>query len=149
MTNAVFFALGFAVLVIFLLISKLMRRRSQRLGTFEDTVPPSQAREQLEDLILQMQEVAREQIAKADTKIRMLNQLLGECEQRKKELEALLNRSPEPLGPTPPPRQANPLHENVFHLQDQGKAANQICEETGLEIGEVEMILGLRKLQKP
>lgn len=154
MTGTVYFALGFAVLIVFLMLSRILkRRRQQSPGVFEGErsggLDP-RAREQLEELIVQMQEVAREQIAKADIKIRMLNQLLADCDQKKKEIEELLGRSPEPRAAapaTPPQRPTNPLHEKVWGLQDRGMSSAEICRETGLEIGEVEMILGLRKLQ--
>jgi hypothetical protein len=41
-------------------------------------------------------------------------------------------------------RPANPLHERVYALADSGKAVAEIGAETGLEKGEVELILGLR-----
>ncbi|MBI2900642.1 MAG: hypothetical protein HYY17_10680 [Planctomycetes bacterium] len=149
MNPAVYFALGFALLISCLMISRALRRKRESPGLFESRELESRAREDLEHLIVQMQEVAREQIAKADLKIRMLNQLIVEADQKKKELEALLGRSAAPpaAAPAAPPRPVNPLHEKVYSLQDRGKSPDEICGETGLERGEVEMILGLRKLQ--
>jgi hypothetical protein len=151
MPPAAYYGLGFVLLIACLMISKILRRkRQEQVGLFgSQTQTDSRAREELEHLIVQMQEVAREQIAKADGKIRMLNHLLQECDTKKKELETLLSKAPElPTRSTPPPqRPSNPLHDKVFSLQDKGLPLSQICRETGLEIGEVEMILGLRKLQ--
>ena len=116
-------------------------------GTFE----PQQrdARHELERLLTDIQDISREHIARLDTKIRMLNQLLLECDQKQRQLEALLGRSPAPAAPlekapAPPPRPANPLHDQVYSLKDGGKELQEICSATGLEKGEVELILGLR-----
>ena len=77
----------------------------------------------------------------------MLNQLLLECDQKKRELEGLLGKSASPAAaPKPAPRAANPLHDQVYTLQDSGKELLDICAATGLEKGEVELILGLRKM---
>ena len=80
----------------------------------------------------------------------MLNQLLLECDQKKRELEALIGKtatgtaaaSERPAAT----RASNPLHEQVYTLQDSGKEILDICAATGLEKGEVELILGLRKM---
>ena len=79
---------------------------------------------------------------------RMLNQLLLECDQKKRELEALLSKAgtDAPEKSAPPPKAANPLHDQVYSLQDSGKELLDICAATGLEKGEVELILGLRKM---
>ena len=89
-----------------------------------------------------------------DTKIRMLNQLLLECDQKKRELEDLLARAGGPAAapadpaPAPAARPSNPLHTQVYSLQDSGKEILDICAATGLEKGEVELILGLRKMPR-
>ena len=151
MQPAVYFALALALLVSCIMISRAVkRRRTQSPGVFDGPRLETRAREDLEQLMVQMQEVAREQIAKADLKIRMLNQLIVEADQKKKELEALLGATaPPPPPPRPPHRQSDPLHEKVWALQDRGLASDAISRETGMEIGEVEMILGLRRLQQP
>ena len=79
-----------------------------------------------------------------------LRALLLECDQKKKELEALLARVPAaglPKGDLAPARPANPLHDQVYSLKDSGKTVFDICSATGLEKGEVELILGLRNMR--
>ena len=46
-----------------------------------------------------------------------------------------------------PARPANPLHDQVYSLKDSGKTVFDICSATGLEKGEVELILGLRNMR--
>lgn len=142
------------VLFLAVVYPRIRRRRNSRdrheqLGTFVDPHHAS-PRDELERLLAEIQDLSREQIAKLDTKIRLLNQLLIECDQKKKELETLLGRTVSAglakLDPPPPSRPANPLHDQVYELQDAGKNVFDICSATGLEKGEVELILGLRKM---
>jgi hypothetical protein len=139
-------------LFIAVVLPRLRRRRDgpqETLGSFG----PSSAgpREELERLLTEIQDLSREHIARLDTKIRMLNQLLLECDQKKRELEALLGGKA-PAAPAaaeksaPAARAANPLHEQVYTLQDSGREVLDICAATGLEKGEVELILGLRRM---
>lgn len=150
--NTVVLIVAFVLLLALFIFSKSLRRKQQaRPGLFEAREAENRARDQLEELLVQVQDVAREQIAKADMKIRMLNQLIQEADQKIKDLkEASEKPAPPATRPTPipAPKPVNPLHEKVFALQDQGKNPIEICGETGMEIGEVEMILGLRKLQQ-
>lgn len=133
------------------LLPRLRRRREaphERPGAFGEG--EERARAELERLLAEIQDLSREHIARLDTKIRLLTQLLAECDQKKKELETLLGRAasagPSKPEPSPPPRPANPLHDQVWSLQDAGKDPLEICSATGLEKGEVDLILGLRRM---
>ncbi len=152
MKDPIVLVVAFVVLLAVFLFSRTLRRKQQaRPGLFEGREAESRARDQLEQLIVQVQDVSREQIAKADMKIRMLNQLIQEADRKIKELGAALEKPAPPVprpAPAPAPRPVNPLHERIFALQDQGKSPSEICVETNMEIGEVDMILGLRKLQQ-
>ncbi|MFN3486441.1 MAG: hypothetical protein ACK44W_13315, partial [Planctomycetota bacterium] len=128
-------------------------RRADRPGSFAG--PGELARAELERLVVEIQDLSREHIARLDGKIRILTQLLSECDRKKRELEALLGlrAAPDPSSggfptesPAPVSRPPNPLHEQVYSLQDAGKDLQEICNATGLEKGEVELILGLRQV---
>jgi len=140
-----------AALFVAVILPRLRRRRDgpqELLGSFGGSA--GGAREELERLLTEIQDLSREHIARLDTKIRMLNQLLLECDQKKKELEALLGKTgaaaaAEPAA-KPSARPSNPLHDQVYSLQDSGKEILDICAATGLKKGEVELMLGLRKM---
>jgi hypothetical protein len=140
-----------AALFVAVILPRLRRRRDgpqELLGSFGGSA--GGPREELERLLTEIQDLSREHIARLDTKIRMLNQLLLECDQKKRELEALLGKTEgaaaETTAKNPAPRASNPLHDQVYSLQDSGKEILDICAATGLEKGEVELILGLRKM---
>jgi len=149
-TSVVLIVLVVAALFIAVVLPRLRRKRDgprEVLGSFGSSA--GGAREELERLLTEIQDLSREHIARLDTKIRMLNQLLLECDQKKRELEALMARTgtDAPEKSAPPAKAANPLHDQVYSLQDSGKEILDICAATGLEKGEVELILGLRKMQ--
>ena len=147
-TSVVLIALVVAALFIAVVLPRLRRRQDgprDALGSFGSAT--GGAREELERLLTEIQDLSREHIARLDTKIRMLNQLLLECDQKKRELEGLLAKAGgAPEKSAPPAKAANPLHDQVYSLQDSGKEILDICAATGLEKGEVELILGLRKM---
>ncbi len=149
--NVLWIVLVVAALFVAIVLPRLRRRRDgpvETLGSFGSSA--GGAREELERLLTEIQDLSREHIARLDTKIRMLNQLLMECDQKKRELEALLGKAggtaAESAPKAPPAKASNPLHDQVYSLQDSGKEILDICAATGLEKGEVELILGLRKM---
>ena len=151
LTGVIWVVLIVAALFVAVVLPRLRRRRDgpqETLGTFGASA--GGAREELERLLTEIQDLSREHIARLDTKIRMLNQLLLECDQKKRELESLLGRAPAQAGAEKPApvRAVNPLHDQVYTLKDSGKELLDICAATGLEKGEVELILGLRGMTK-
>ena len=121
-------------------------RRGPATGAEPD---PREVHQELDSVVVRLQEVSREQLARLDTKIQILNQLVGEADRKIGELKALAGSrgaapAPEAQPPEPPPRPVNPLHERVFGLADGGAPFSQIAAETGLSAGEVDLILGLR-----
>jgi len=148
----VWIVLVIGALFVAVVLPRLRRRKEgaqETLGSFGASA--GGAREELERLLTEIQDLSREHIARLDTKIRMLNQLLLECDQKKRELEDVLTRAGGAAPAAPPPaaassRPTNPLHSQVYTLQDSGKELLDICAATGLEKGEVELILGLRQM---
>lgn len=137
------FILAGAVVGLGALALLALRRRSRaegRAGLFPRE-EQEMVRHQLDRLLAEIQELSREQIARLDNKIRMLQQLLADADARIRELQSLSPREAAPARP------ANPLHEKVYALADAGRGSLEIGQELGLEKGEVELILGLRKVR--
>jgi hypothetical protein len=131
--------------ILFLTIYLRRRRPSPDLrppGSFEEQV--RDPRRELEQLLADIQDLSRDQIARLDTKIRLLTQLLADCDRKQREIQELLGKPRTELAAAAKP--ANPLHDRVYTLQDSGTDVLEICRQTGLEKGEVELILGLRRM---
>ena len=141
-----YIALAVGALFVAVMLPRLRRRNSPPPpppGSFDPRA--GDARAGLEQLLAEIQELSREQIARLDTRIRTLNQLLLDCDRKKLEIEALIGKTSGPgPPPAPPPKPGNPLHAEVYSLHDSGKDLDAICSATGLEKGEVALFLGLR-----
>lgn len=100
-------------------------------------------------LVQELQSSAGAQVERLDREIRRLNDAVAQAERVRAALEterALATAKSLPTPPRPPEKPANPLHSRVFELRDSGKDPADIGVETGLEVGEVELILGLRRM---
>lgn len=126
----------------------LQRARARRRGLGVDLVDKprdrAEGRESMDEIFVKLQEFSRDTLARLDTKIRMLNELLARADSRIAELKAATEAKPRPAEP-PPGRAANPLHEKIFRLADEGRSQPEITQATGLQRGEIELILGLRE----
>ncbi|MBI3097457.1 MAG: hypothetical protein HYY93_04310 [Planctomycetes bacterium] len=144
-----------------------------------DPVTRHEVEQSLDDIFVRLQDYSRETLAKLDTKVRLLNQLVGEAERREKSLRELLARLPPESVPstpgretdaapsrippsaappaaapverreTPPPPLEPPVdrrRERVCAMADEGRTLREITLATGLQTGEVEMILNLRRM---
>lgn len=149
---AVLVGFGGIILLSYVLRRKAMLRRHSDVESFDFAAYRTQqsVKDELDHLFIQIQEVTRESIAKMDTRIKTIQQLLDELEVKRKELETLLAQA-KAAGVSPkeesPKKPMNPLHEQVCALHDQGRGIDDICRETGLGRGEVELILNLRGIR--
>jgi FtsZ-interacting cell division protein ZipA len=163
-TSSIMIVVGIIVLII---VVFSMRKRGGPSGT--DRTPETstmnsresmQVRRELDSILVRIQEVSREAIGRMDSKMRMLEQLIREADEatarlKQATLDANLNLIPAPPAApaeeeTPaspaesPAAPLNPLHQRVYELADEGKDIGEICRETELDRGEVQLILGLR-----
>ncbi len=161
------FTFGGILLLTIVLFRSVRRARAGTSGAWKTDAreKSAQVRDEMDRLLVQLQEVSRENLSRIDHKIRSLNLLLQEsrdvlAEMRKiredvrtMTLAAPAKSTPLAVPPAPPPAPAPsdppappvpPAHERIYRLSDQGMDAAGICRETGLEKGEVELILGLR-----
>jgi hypothetical protein len=93
----------------------------------------------MEQLQINVMEFGRDVEARLDTKIRTLEQLIRDADERIKRLQELEG----PGAPDGGGTQA--LHREIYLLADQGIDSIEIARRTGAAPGEVELILGLRK----
>ena len=119
----------------------------RRPADAKDPAPEAVLRD-LSRLVEELRAASREQVARLDREVKRLQAAVAEADRARLALEEVQNRAPARVPAPPPPveRVANPLHRRVFELRDSGKHPADIGVETGLEVGEVELILGLRTL---
>jgi hypothetical protein len=138
-------------LLLFLFV--FLRPRAQLRQRAEAARPAGgeseEVRRELDGLAIQLQELSREQMARLDTKMKVLNQMLVDAERTIAELKAATAEAraqgvAAPPAATAPPKPVDPLHERIFALAQRGAPLAEIAAATGLPAGEVELILGLQ-----
>jgi len=122
----------------------LAASRRMRPGPAAD--PSDAVRRDLERLVDELKIAVRDQVERLDREVRRLKEAVGEAEKARIALEEASRPAAPPSARPAPDRPANPLHSRVFELRDSGKDPTDIGVETGLEVGEVELILGLRRM---
>ena len=159
-----------ALLVIVLLSISIRRRARERMG------PPTQkarerlqelaeqrgVRDDMEQLLAELQDLARKINAQIDTKFAKLEAAIADADRRIATLDRLIHQqagggiditvgdeTPSGEGPSstspPPAAQLNTAHARVYELADASKSAVEIAQATGRTPGEVELILALRR----
>jgi hypothetical protein len=156
-----------AVVVGLSLLVVVMTRR--RLGRVTPTAPrrrhdaPASAagssasrrdvHEGMRELMLELEQLSREVNSQVDTRLRALNLLVQEADQKIKELRLLQGRQggPGPSRHLPPPREAphpeetDARYARVYELASAGRSVVEIAREMEMMTGEVELILALRR----
>jgi uncharacterized protein DUF6115 len=116
-------------------------------------------REAIERMAVDLEEVARSISALLDTRMRALEKLIRDADERIARLEGLETRDGSGPAesaqadeePTDAQRAAEKAEETLTHhahiygLADQGRSVQEIAEQTGYPAGEVELVLSLRK----
>jgi DNA-binding NarL/FixJ family response regulator len=149
-----------------ILLLTTTRRRIRRA----QNSPQAYAREQLsrlrserslvadiEELMAELEQFSRQMQARLDTKFAKLETAIRDADQRIDQLDRLLRRAEgeptvdvtvggsEPAAESPPAAADGDRHQAVYQLADAGLTPAQIAQELGQSIGEVELIVALRK----
>ncbi|MEW6198934.1 MAG: hypothetical protein AB1601_09755 [Planctomycetota bacterium] len=182
------FFLLLAMLCLVMLSVAMLRRSQQRQATAREVTREHMARLRdqhnlrgsMDDLLVQLEEVARRVNAQVDTRFAKLEAVIHDADQRIARLEQLTghvtSRTTSPTGPAasppppdgdlaaptpttsaPPPTTSVPprcpstppgeRRRRIYDLADQGTSALVIADALQMPIGEVELILSLRKFK--
>ncbi|MCG3136887.1 MAG: hypothetical protein HJJLKODD_00724 [Phycisphaerae bacterium] len=165
-----------AMVVIFVTITRRMARRQELPGADPSAFAQEQItrlkhqpglRSDMEELLVQIQELARQINGQIDTKFTKLEIAIRDADLRIARLQQLLHaETPSPLesaattdpyestlpksmpvetgDSTTPPEPADPARQHIYALADQGLSAVDIAGQTGQSTGEIELILALR-----
>lgn len=117
---------------------------------------------QMQNLLVELSEMSRQLTAQLDTRSQKLELLLQEADEKIAALRQASSRPASNVAPTPEPTMtaaereawtirpesepppADPQHQEVYSLADQGQAAPEIARQLNRPRGEVELILALR-----
>lgn len=109
---------------------------------------------QMTDLLVELEQMARQMTAQLDTRAGKLELLIKEADEKIALLQGPGRASlAEPMAilPTdtapgmPAVSAADPRHVEVYDLADSGQSARQIAQQLGRPYGEIELILALRQ----
>ncbi len=137
------------LIISFTLLRRISKRRDKQSKSEErrsSHTRSSSLTTRAENLILQLETISREINAQLDVKIKILEKLIDQADCKINDLntagvcpEKRTNNSP--LNPS----STEERYKQIFDLADNGKTAAEICDQTGMLRGEVELIIGLRK----
>jgi hypothetical protein len=109
---------------------------------------------QMQNLLVELSEMARQLTSQLDTRSQKLEVLLQEADEKIAKLRAAETIAGEQRAVVPerqiwalaaePPPPVDPQHQAVYSLADQGQAAPEIARQLNRPRGEVELILALR-----
>ena len=143
-----------ALAIVIIVPRMLRRKRKTPERPFERISTDSSAKNTMEGLIVQLHDVGRELKAQLDTKMKTLDILIQEADKKIQSLRAVLGKetaeaaAPHAAAVTQPPPPAENLSKEqlqVYQLSDAGERIVNIARRTGLQPGEIKLILELRK----
>ena len=144
-----------AALTILYAVMRPWRKRKDPLARAPVSLSAQrQVEKQMTELLVELEQMARQMTAQLDTRSAKLELLIKEADERLAALRAAVAStipgdttfagSAWPAFACPP----DPLHADVYDLADQGRSARQIAQQLGKPYGEIELILALRGHEK-
>jgi len=166
-TQIALLALFAAVLTIIMISTRNRVRTSMQAprktarSTWNEANDRRQALREVEDVLVELDQVARQVHGQLDTRFAKLEAVIRDADGRIAKLERLLRQAEgtpsldvtlneiRPDEPAPEPVMGTGPHAEVYRLADAGMSEIQIAQETGKTTGEIELILALRKARSP
>jgi len=98
---------------------------------------------QMENLLVELSEMARQLSAQLDTRSAKLESLIREADEKIAQLQGQPPQAA-PAEPQAPATELDTRHVEVYELADSGLGATQIAQKLARPAGEIELILALR-----
>jgi hypothetical protein len=151
----IWIALGFGTLVLIYMIMRNNRRKKDPLdrpSQFGSLSSQRAVERQMQNLLVELSDMARQMSAQLDTRAARLEQLIADADERIAKLRMSPPVEPQPLqhptlklASTDEPASApDPRHADVYSLADQGRSPLEIAQQLNRPRGEIELILALR-----
>jgi hypothetical protein len=149
--------IGIAGATILYAVFRPSLKKKDPLTRTQSTASLSQQRNverQMQNLLVELSEMARQLTAQLDTRSQKLEVLLQEADEKIAKLQNARVTEDEPrasiperqiwTAPAEPLTPVDPQHQAVYSLADQGQGAPEIARQLNRPRGEVELILALR-----
>jgi hypothetical protein len=151
-------AVGMLAAIYLAILRPMLRKRKdplERAPAFASLSKQRDVERQMQNLLVELSEMARQISAQLDTRAQKLELLIGDADRKLAELKMALGNagnaesSPPATSIEALPTAANrvppdPRHADVYTLADQGRNATEIATDLHRPRGEVELILALR-----
>ena len=139
-----------ALIIVVIVPRMLRRKRKTPASPFGNTFTAASAKSTMENLAVQLHEVGREMNAHLSTKMKTLDILIQEADEKIRTLRALAGEETEqsykpPAQGIPAEETLSPKQLQVYQCSDAGMNSVDIARRTGFQPGEIELILELRK----
>jgi len=166
-TQIALLALFGALLTIIMITTRNRVRTSMQAprktarSRWNETNDRRQALREVEDVLVELDQVARQVHGQLDTRFAKLEAVIRDADGRIAKLERLLRAAEgtptldvtldeiHPDEPDPEPVMSTGPHADVYRLADAGMSGIEIAQETKKTTGEIELILALRKARSP
>ena len=151
------------LVILALVVPRRLARRSKILSR-EGLNETDRLKRSMEELLVQLQEVSREMNATLDTKMIALDELTREAQAKIDELKYLLEREQgagarrteqkeeaagSRTGASGESGRRRELEQTVLRLANEGKTELEIAQQTGIQRGEIDLVLALRRKGSP
>jgi hypothetical protein len=140
-----------AITILLAVVRPMFRKRDplRKPPAFASLSQQRSVERQMQNVLVEMAELARQISAQIDTRSTKLELLMKEADQKIAALQGLLHASPTGPSAAQMPQDdsptADPRHVQVYELADQGRTPLQIAQQLNRPSGEIELILALRR----
>ena len=137
--------------IIYAVVRPMFRRKDplNRPSSFTSLAQQRSVERQMQNVLVELSEMARQISAQLDTRAAKLEMLIKEADQK---IAALNKGSSAPAAPNGQSDEiadsapsVDPRHARIYALADAGQSASQIAQELNQPSGEIELILALRR----
>jgi len=133
--------------ILYAVIRPMFRRKDplDKPPRFATLARQRSVEKQMQNVLVELSEMARQITAQIDTRAAKLEALIREADEK---IATMKSNAP-PALPMPPPANAMPIsdprHAQVYALADQGRSSTEIAQQLHRPSGEIELILALRR----
>jgi hypothetical protein len=139
---------GILTIIYVVMLRPLMRKKDplSKPPSFGSLAQQRSVERQMQNVLVEMSEMARQITAQLDTRAAKLEALIREADEK----IAAMKSAPAPQATLPAvpdvsaPAPSDPRHAQVYALADQGRSSREIAQQLNRPSGEIELILALR-----